>query len=223
MPNLLSPSGGRHGAHARCLGRSPVDEERGARGPCPPGARAAVSCDDAVLSGTPCIKGTRIPAHGIADSLPMDTAPMQSARPSHTSRRIGSSLPPSMPAPIRGAVGRGARRSGAAGSWRRHRGPPSMRCLPPVEVPDRRVPEPQPGNDSEGARIASSGYPFQCENRRPGPWVRPPMTQPARDPAHSQRPSTRQYCRRCVAPARATAPRSSRRRSPRSRRRAGRG
>ena len=30
-------------------------------------ARAAISCDDAVLSGTPCIKGTRIPAHDIAE------------------------------------------------------------------------------------------------------------------------------------------------------------
>ena len=32
-------------------------------------ARAAVSCDDAVQSGTPCIEGTRIPAHDIADML----------------------------------------------------------------------------------------------------------------------------------------------------------
>ena len=32
-------------------------------------ASAAVSCDAAVLSGTPCIKGTRIPAHDIADML----------------------------------------------------------------------------------------------------------------------------------------------------------
>ena len=32
-------------------------------------AHAAVSCDDAVLSGTPCIGGTRIPAHDIADML----------------------------------------------------------------------------------------------------------------------------------------------------------
>lgn len=29
--------------------------------------RKAVSCDDAVLSGTPCIAGTRVPAHDIAD------------------------------------------------------------------------------------------------------------------------------------------------------------
>lgn len=32
-------------------------------------ARTAVSCDRAILSGTPCIKGTRIPAHDIADML----------------------------------------------------------------------------------------------------------------------------------------------------------
>ncbi len=32
-------------------------------------ARNAVRCDDAVLSGTPCIKGTRIPVHDIADML----------------------------------------------------------------------------------------------------------------------------------------------------------
>ena len=32
-------------------------------------ACAAVSCDDAVLSGTPCIKGTRIPVHDIAEML----------------------------------------------------------------------------------------------------------------------------------------------------------
>ena len=30
-------------------------------------ARDAVVCDQAVLSGIPCIKGTRIPAHDIAD------------------------------------------------------------------------------------------------------------------------------------------------------------
>ena len=32
-------------------------------------AREAVSCDHAVLSGTPCIAGTRIPAHDIADMM----------------------------------------------------------------------------------------------------------------------------------------------------------
>ena len=32
-------------------------------------ARDAVECDKAVLSGTPCIKGTRIPVHDIADML----------------------------------------------------------------------------------------------------------------------------------------------------------
>ena len=32
-------------------------------------ARETVSCDDAVLSGAPCIKGTRIPAHDIAEML----------------------------------------------------------------------------------------------------------------------------------------------------------
>ena len=32
-------------------------------------ARGTVSCDDAVLSGVPCIKGTRIPAHDIAEML----------------------------------------------------------------------------------------------------------------------------------------------------------
>lgn len=32
-------------------------------------ARAGVVCDEAVLSGTPCIKGTRIPVHDIADML----------------------------------------------------------------------------------------------------------------------------------------------------------
>ncbi len=32
-------------------------------------ARNAVVCDQAVLSGIPCIKGTRIPAHNIADML----------------------------------------------------------------------------------------------------------------------------------------------------------
>ena len=32
-------------------------------------ARNAVVCDDTVLSGTPCIKGTRIPVHDIADML----------------------------------------------------------------------------------------------------------------------------------------------------------
>lgn len=32
-------------------------------------ARDAVSCDSSVLSGTPCIKGTRIPAHDVADML----------------------------------------------------------------------------------------------------------------------------------------------------------
>lgn len=32
-------------------------------------ARKTVSCDDAVLSGTPCIAGTRVPAHDIADML----------------------------------------------------------------------------------------------------------------------------------------------------------
>lgn len=32
-------------------------------------ARDAVECDEAVLSGAPCFKGTRIPVHGIADML----------------------------------------------------------------------------------------------------------------------------------------------------------
>ena len=32
-------------------------------------ARNAIACDDAVLSGTPCIKGTRIPVHDLADML----------------------------------------------------------------------------------------------------------------------------------------------------------
>ena len=32
-------------------------------------ARDAVECDEAVLSGTPCFKGTRIPVHDIADML----------------------------------------------------------------------------------------------------------------------------------------------------------
>ena len=32
-------------------------------------AREAVSCDEAVLSGTPCVAGTRIPAHDIADMI----------------------------------------------------------------------------------------------------------------------------------------------------------
>ena len=32
-------------------------------------ARNTVACDDAVLSGTPCIKGTRIPVHDIANML----------------------------------------------------------------------------------------------------------------------------------------------------------
>ena len=32
-------------------------------------AREAIAADDAVLSGTPCIRGTRIPAHDIADML----------------------------------------------------------------------------------------------------------------------------------------------------------
>ena len=32
-------------------------------------ARNAVVCEDAVLSGTPCIKGTRIPVHDLADML----------------------------------------------------------------------------------------------------------------------------------------------------------
>ena len=32
-------------------------------------ARAAVTCDDAVLSGTSCFRGTRIPVHDIADML----------------------------------------------------------------------------------------------------------------------------------------------------------
>ena len=32
-------------------------------------AREAVACDPAVLSGTPCIEGTRIPVHDIADML----------------------------------------------------------------------------------------------------------------------------------------------------------
>ena len=32
-------------------------------------ARNAVACDPSVLSGTPCITGTRIPAHDIADML----------------------------------------------------------------------------------------------------------------------------------------------------------
>ena len=32
-------------------------------------ARNAIACDDAVLSGTPCIKGARIPVHDLADML----------------------------------------------------------------------------------------------------------------------------------------------------------
>ena len=32
-------------------------------------ARAAIVCDDAVMSGTPCLKGTRIPVHDIAEML----------------------------------------------------------------------------------------------------------------------------------------------------------
>ena len=32
-------------------------------------AREAVSCDQTVLSGIPCIKGTRIPVHDISDML----------------------------------------------------------------------------------------------------------------------------------------------------------
>ena len=32
-------------------------------------AREAIVADDAVLSGTPCIKGTRIPAHDVAEML----------------------------------------------------------------------------------------------------------------------------------------------------------
>ena len=32
-------------------------------------ARHTVSCDDAILSGTPCVRGTRIPVHDIAEML----------------------------------------------------------------------------------------------------------------------------------------------------------
>lgn len=38
-------------------------------------ARAMVRCDDAVLSGTPCIRGTRIPVHDIADMLANGDSP----------------------------------------------------------------------------------------------------------------------------------------------------
>ncbi len=38
-------------------------------------ARAMVRCDDAVLSGMPCIQGTRIPVHDIADMLANGDSP----------------------------------------------------------------------------------------------------------------------------------------------------
>ena len=39
-------------------------------------ARAMVRCDDAVLSGMPCIRGTRIPVHDIADMLTNGDSPV---------------------------------------------------------------------------------------------------------------------------------------------------
>ena len=46
-------------------------------------SREAVSCDDAVLSGTPCIAGTRIPAHDIAQMIANgdDTGSIRAAFP----------------------------------------------------------------------------------------------------------------------------------------------
>ena len=38
-------------------------------------ARAMVRCDNAVLSGTPCIRGTRIPVHYVADMLANGDSP----------------------------------------------------------------------------------------------------------------------------------------------------
>lgn len=38
-------------------------------------ARAMVRCDESVLSGTPCIRGTRIPVHDIADMLANGDSP----------------------------------------------------------------------------------------------------------------------------------------------------
>ena len=76
-------------------------------------ARAMVRCDDAVLSGTPCIRGTRIPVHDIADMRPTATVLTQSSRRLLSLARTISPLPRSMPAPIRDADAQGAKHSGA--------------------------------------------------------------------------------------------------------------
>jgi len=53
-------------------------------------SREAVSCDDAVLSGTPCIAGTRIPAHDIAEMIANgdDTGSIRAAFPQLSEAQI---------------------------------------------------------------------------------------------------------------------------------------
>ena len=64
-------------------------------------ARDAVSCDSSVLSGTPCIKGTRIPAHDVADMLANGDSveALRNDFPQLTTskNRIGRSLRPGLP------------------------------------------------------------------------------------------------------------------------------
>ena len=53
-------------------------------------AREAITVDDAVLSGTPCVRGTRIPAHDIAEMLTNgdDVGAIRAAWPALTEKQV---------------------------------------------------------------------------------------------------------------------------------------
>ena len=57
-------------------------------------AREAIVADDAVLSGTPCIKGTRIPAHDVAEMLDNgdDAGALRAAWPVPTEEQIEAAV-----------------------------------------------------------------------------------------------------------------------------------
>ena len=80
-------------------------------------ARAAIAVDEAVLSGTPCVKGTRIPAHDIAEMLDNSDKieAIQEAWPGLTFSQIDAAVCYARAYPRRG-------RPRAAPAWR-SRGP----------------------------------------------------------------------------------------------------
>ena len=147
-------------------------------------AREAIAVDDAVLSGTPCVKGTRIPAHDIAEMLDNGDRieAIQEAWPGLTFSQIDAAACYARAYPRRG-------RPRTAPAWRSRvpaaSSEAALDALPGrIEIPDRRVPQSQPGDYraraglstvhacdlawAEGAPGLGAGPARGCRRLRPG-------------------------------------------------------